>query len=46
MSRRLTFLDSLEPGRSKAALEKLRRDSRWRSVFAQDGVIVFRRGGR
>ncbi len=40
---RLTFLDSLEPGRSKAALEKLRRDPQWRRVFAQDGVVVFRR---
>ena len=40
---RLTFLDSLEPGRSKPALEKLRRDPRWRRVFAEDGVLVFRR---
>ena len=40
---RLTFLDSLEPGRSKAALAKLRRDPDWRRVFAEDGVLVFRR---
>jgi uncharacterized membrane protein len=40
---RLTFLDSLEPGRSKAALAKLQSDPRWRRVFAEDGVLVFRR---
>ncbi|MDX6438940.1 MAG: hypothetical protein QOF45_1523 [Gaiellaceae bacterium] len=39
---RLTFLDSLKPGRSKAALAKLRRDPGWRPVFVQDGVLVFR----
>jgi hypothetical protein len=41
--RRLTFLDSLKPGRSRAALAKLRRDPRWMRVFAEDGVLVFRR---
>jgi uncharacterized membrane protein len=41
--RRLTFLDSLKPGRSKAALAKLRRDPSWSRVFARDGVLVFRR---
>jgi uncharacterized membrane protein len=40
---RLTFLDSLKPGRSKAALAKLRRDPDWERVFAEDGVLVFRR---
>ena len=40
---RLTFIDSLEPRRSKAALEELRRDPRWRRVFAEDGVLVFLR---
>jgi hypothetical protein len=41
--RRLTFLDSLKPGRSKAALRQLRRNPRWTQVFAEDGVLVFRR---
>jgi uncharacterized membrane protein len=40
---RLTFLDSLEPGRSKAALTQLQRDPSWKRVFAEDGVLVFRR---
>ena len=40
--RRLTFLDSLRPERARPALASLRRDSRWRSVFAEDGVLVFR----
>jgi hypothetical protein len=40
---RLTFLDSLKPGRSKAALAKLQRDPSWKRVFAEDGVLVFRR---
>jgi uncharacterized membrane protein len=41
--RRLTFLDSLKPGRSRAALADLRRNPRWKRVFAEDGVLVFRR---
>ena len=40
---RLTFLDSLKPRRSRPALAKLRRDPRWMHVFAEDGVLVFRR---
>ncbi|MDQ3065784.1 MAG: DUF2079 domain-containing protein, partial [Actinomycetota bacterium] len=40
---RLTFLDSLEPGRSEAALAALRRDPRWLQVFAEDGVLVLKR---
>jgi uncharacterized membrane protein len=41
--RRLTFLDSLKPERSRAPLAALRRDPRWRLVFSDDGVLVFRR---
>ncbi|MDX6398266.1 MAG: hypothetical protein QOJ43_1674 [Gaiellaceae bacterium] len=41
--RRLTFLDSLKPGRARVPLAALRRDPRWRLVFAEDGVLVFRR---
>ena len=40
---RLTFLDSLKPGRSKAALTRLQHDPKWTRVFADDGVLVFRR---
>jgi hypothetical protein len=42
-AQRLTFLDSLRPGRSRAALAQLRRNPSWRQVFAEDGVLVFRR---
>ncbi len=42
--RRLTFLDSLRPGRARPALAALRGDRRWRRVFAEDGIVVFRRG--
>ena len=42
-STRLTFLDSLRPGRSRPALAALRRDPAWRLVFAEDGLLVFRR---
>ena len=42
-TRRLTYLDSLEPTRARAPLAQLRRDPRWRIVFADDGVLVFRR---
>ena len=42
--RHLTFLDSLRPERSRAPLAALRRDPRWQLVFAEDGVLVFRRG--
>jgi uncharacterized membrane protein len=42
-STRLTFLDSLQPQRARPALAALRRDPAWRLVFAEDGVLVFRR---
>ena len=42
-TRRLTYLDSLEPARAQAPLAQLRRDPRWRIAFADDGVLVFRR---
>ena len=42
--RRLTFLDSLRPERARPALAALRGDPRWRRVFAEDGILVFRRG--
>ena len=41
--RRLTYLDSLKPDRARAPLAALRRDPRWRLVFSEDGVLVFRR---
>ncbi len=40
---RLTYLDSLDPERARPALIALRRDPGWRRVFAEDGVLVFRR---
>jgi uncharacterized membrane protein len=42
-STRLTFLDSLAPARARPALASLRRDPAWRLVFAEDGILVFRR---
>jgi hypothetical protein len=42
-TRRLTYLDSLRPERARPALAALRRDADWRLVFAEDGVLVFRR---
>lgn len=39
----LTFLDSLRPDRARRPLAALRRDPRWRLVFADDGVLLFRR---
>jgi len=42
--RRLTYLDSLEPGRARPALAALRSDPGWRLVFDESGVLVFRRG--
>ena len=42
--RRLTFLDSLEPERARPALTALQRNRHWRRVFAEDGILVFRRG--
>jgi len=42
-TRRLTYLDSLRPDRARPALAALRRDPRWRLVFAEDGILVFRR---
>ena len=41
--RRLTFLDSLGPGRARPHLNALHHDPAWRRVFAEDGVLVFRR---
>lgn len=41
--RHLSFLDSLKPDRARPALAALRRDPRWRLVFAENGVLVFRR---
>jgi uncharacterized membrane protein len=43
-TRRLTYLDSLRPERARGPLTELRRDPRWRLVFAEDGILVFRRG--
>jgi hypothetical protein len=43
-TQRLTYLDSLRPERARRPLAELRRDPRWRVVFAEDGVLVFRRG--
>jgi hypothetical protein len=40
---RLTYLDSLEPDRARPALAALQRNPLWRSVFAEDGVLIFRR---
>ena len=40
---RLTYLDSLAGARSRQPLAELRRDPRWRVVFEEDGIIVFRR---
>lgn len=40
---RLTYLDSLRPGRARPALAALRRDPNWRLVFAEDGILVFRK---
>lgn len=42
-TRRLTYRDSLRAERAQPALTTLRRDARWRIVFARDGVLVFRR---
>ena len=42
--RRLTYLDSLRPDAGTAALAALRRNPQWRRVFAEDGILVFRRG--
>ena len=42
-STRLTYLDSLRPGRARPALAALRRDPDWRLVFAEDGILVFRK---
>ena len=41
--RRLTFLDSLGPGRARPHLAALHRDPAWKRVFAEDGILVFRR---
>jgi hypothetical protein len=41
--RRLTYLDSLRPERARPALTALQRNPHWRRVFAEDGILVFRR---
>ena len=41
--RRLTFLDSLGPGRARPHVAALHRDPAWKRVFAEDGILVFRR---
>lgn len=41
--RRLTYLDSLAPARALPELAALRHDPRWRRVFAEDGIVIFRR---
>ncbi len=41
--RRLTYLDSLLPQRSREPLRALVRDPRFERVFAEDGILVFRR---
>ena len=43
-TQRLTYLDSLRPERARGPLAELRRDPRWRLVFAEDGILVLRRG--
>ena len=41
---RLSFGDRSTGGRrAETALARLRRDARWRVVFARDGVLIFRR---
>ena len=41
--RRLTYLDSLEARPCARAARRARRDPRFRRVFAEDGMLVFRR---
>jgi uncharacterized membrane protein len=41
--RRLTFLDSLGPGRARPHLDALHHDPAWRRVFAEDAILVFQR---
>jgi uncharacterized membrane protein len=41
--RRLTYLDSLLPERARPQLAALQRDPAWTRVFAEDGVLIFRR---
>jgi hypothetical protein len=42
-TRRLTYLDSLEPDRARAPLAALERDPRFHRVFAEHGILVFER---
>ena len=42
-TRRLTYLDSVRPERARAPLASLARDGRFRLVFEEDGLLVFRR---
>ena len=37
------YLDRIAPAAYAAAIARLRRDERWRLVFEEDGVLVFRR---
>jgi len=41
--RRLTYLDSLRPERARPALAALEADPAWTRVFAENGILVFRR---
>jgi uncharacterized membrane protein len=38
------YLDRFAPGPYAVAIAQVRRDPRWRLVFHEDGVLVFRRG--
>ena len=40
---RLTYLDSLRPGRSVAPLAELGQDRAWQRIFENDGIVVFRK---
>jgi uncharacterized membrane protein len=42
-TRRLTYLDSLKSDRARKPLAALRRDRRFTTVFADDGILVFRK---
>jgi uncharacterized membrane protein len=43
---RLTYLDSLRPGRSVGPLADLARNRAWQRVFEEDGILVFRKRER
>ncbi len=44
--KRLSYLDSVAPGRAVRPLARLRTNPRWRLVFDDGGVLVFHRAGR